>query len=181
MPERGRIGIHNRSHYENVLVCKVRPEYVLNEGIAGVDSLKDINASFWENRYESIRNFEKHINNNGTVILKFFLNVSKEEQKVRFLERIDQPLKNWKFSSSDIDEREKWDQYMSAYEDAINATTEEYAPWYVIPADKKWFTRIVISRIIVDTFKEMNMKLPTLSASEKARLEECRKRLIDEK
>ena len=181
LPERGRIGIHNRSHYENVLVCKVRPEYVLNEGIAGVDSLKDINAFFWKNRYESIRNFEKHINNNGTVILKFFLNVSKEEQKVRFLERIDQPLKNWKFSSTDIDEREKWDQYMSAYEDAINATTEEYAPWYVIPADKKWFTRIAVSRIIVDTFKEMNMKLPTLSASEKARLEECRKRLIDEK
>lgn len=181
LPEKGRIGIHNRSHYENVLVCKVHPEYILNEGIAGVDSLKDINAAFWNERYESIRNFEKHISRNGTVILKFFLNVSKEEQKKRFLERIDEPLKNWKFSSADIDEREKWDQYMTAYEEAINATTEDHAPWYVIPADKKWFTRIAISRIIVDTFKAMNMKLPELSDSEKSRLEECRKRLIDEK
>ncbi len=181
LPEKGRIGIHNRSHYENVLVCKVHPEYILNEGIAGVDSLKDINAAFWNERYESIRNFEKHISRNGTVILKFFLNVSKEEQKKRFLERIDEPLKNWKFSSADIDEREKWDQYMTAYEEAINATTEDHAPWYVIPADKKWFTRIAISKIIVDTFKAMNMKLPELSYSEKSRLEECRKRLIDEK
>ncbi|OYX95462.1 MAG: polyphosphate--nucleotide phosphotransferase, partial [Sphingobacteriia bacterium 35-40-5] len=181
LPERGRVGIHNRSHYENVLVCKVHPEYVLNEGIAGIESVKDINAAFWRDRYESIRNFEKHISRNGTVILKFFLNVSKEEQKKRFLERIDQPLKNWKFSSGDIDERAKWDQYMSAYEEAISATTEEHAPWYVIPADKKWFTRIAISRIIVDTFKAMNMQLPELSESEKARLEECRKRLIDEK
>jgi len=181
LPERGRVGIHHRSHYENVLICKVHPEYVLNEGISGVDSLKDVNATFWEMRYESIRDFEKHISRNGTVILKFFLNVSKEEQKKRFLERIDEPLKNWKFSSADIDEREKWDQYMSAYEDAIKATTEDHAPWYVIPADKKWFTRIAISRIIVDTFKDMNMKLPELSESEKARLEECRKRLMEEK
>jgi len=180
LPERGRVGIHNRSHYENVLVCKVRPEYVLNEGIAGIDSLENINASFWKSRYESIRNFEKHISQNGTVILKFFLNVSKKEQKKRFLERIDDPLKNWKFSSADIDERQKWDQYMKVYEEAINATTEEHAPWYVIPADKKWFTRIAISKIIVETFKEMNMKLPELPESEKAMLQECRKRLIDE-
>jgi PPK2 family polyphosphate:nucleotide phosphotransferase len=181
LPERGRIGIHNRSHYENVLVCKVHPEYVLNEGIAGIESVKDINAAFWKGRYESIRSFEKHISRNGTVILKFFLNVSKEEQKKRFLERIDEPLKNWKFSSADIDEREKWDQYMNAYEEAIKATTEDHAPWFVIPADKKWFTRIAVSKIIVDTFKAMNMKLPELLESEKSRLEECRKRLIDEK
>lgn len=181
LPERGRIGIHNRSHYENVLVCKVHPEYVLNEGIAGINSVNDIYASFWKDRYESIRNFEKHVYKNGTIILKFFLNVSKEEQKKRFLERIDEPLKNWKFSSSDIDEREKWDQYMTSYEDAINATTEDYAPWFVIPADKKWFTRIAISKIIVDAFKEMKMKMPELSETEKARLEDCRKRLIDEK
>lgn len=180
LPERGRVGIHNRSHYENVLVCKVHPEYVLNEGIAGIDSLKNINASFWKGRYESIRNFEKHVSQNGTVILKFFLNVSKKEQKKRFLERIDDPLKNWKFSSADIDERQKWDQYMKAYEEAINATTEDHAPWFVIPADKKWFTRIAISKIIVETFKGMNMKLPELPDSEKAMLQECRKRLIDE-
>jgi PPK2 family polyphosphate:nucleotide phosphotransferase len=180
LPEKGRVGIHNRSHYENVLICKVHPEYVLNERIAGIESLDDINVSFWENRYQSIRNFERHISQNGTVILKFFLNVSKKEQKKRFLERIDDPLKNWKFSSADIDERQKWDQYMQTYEEAINATTEEHAPWYVIPADKKWFTRIAISRIIVETFKEMNMRLPELADSEKAMLQECRKRLIDE-
>ncbi|MFA6945627.1 MAG: polyphosphate kinase 2 family protein [Pedobacter sp.] len=181
LPEKGRIGIHNRSHYENVLVCKVHPEYVLNEGIMGLSTAKDINTAFWKKRYESIRNFEKHISNNGTVIIKFFLNVSKEEQKRRFLERIDEPLKNWKFSSGDIEEREKWAQYMSAYEDAINATTEVYAPWYVIPADKKWFTRIAISKIIVNTFREMKMELPELSDAEKAKLEECRNRLINEK
>ncbi len=181
LPEKGRIGIHNRSHYESVLVCKVHPEFVLNEGIAGISALNDINEEFWKERYESIRNFEKHISKNGTVIIKFFLNVSKEEQKKRFLERIDEPLKNWKFSSGDIDERGKWNDYMAAYEQAINETSEEYSRWYVIPADKKWFTRIAISKIIVNTFKEMNMKLPELSESEKARLEECRTRLLNEK
>ena len=178
LPERGRIGIHNRSHYENVLVCKVHPEYVLNEGFLAADS---IDADFWEKRYESIRNFEKHISNNGTMIIKFFLNVSKNEQKKRFLERIDQPNKNWKFSSSDIDERALWDEYMQVYEEAINATSEDHAPWYIIPADKKWFTRIAISRIIIDTFKSMKLKQPELSDSEKLMLEECRERLLNEK
>ena len=178
LPERGRIGIHNRSHYENVLVCKVHPEYVLNEGFIAADS---IDADFWNERYESIRNFEKHISNNGTVIIKFFLNVSKNEQKKRFLERIDQPNKNWKFSSADIDERALWDEYMKVYEEAINATSEDYAPWYIIPADKKWFTRIAISRIIIDTFKSMKFKQPELSDSEKLKLEECRERLLNEK
>lgn len=181
LPEKGRIGIHNRSHYENVLVCKVHPEYVLNEGIVNISALEDISEDFWKQRYESIRNFEKHISSNGTVIIKFFLNVSKEEQKERFLKRIDEPLKNWKFSSGDIDERARWDDYMAVYEEAINETNEEYSPWYVIPADKKWFTRIAISKIIVNTFKAMNMKLPELSESEKAKLEECRQRLINEK
>ena len=178
LPERGRIGIHNRSHYENVLVCKVHPEYVLNEGFIAADS---IDANFWKERYNSIRDFEKHISNNGTVIIKFFLNVSKKEQKKRFLERIDQPNKNWKFSSADIDERALWDEYMKVYEEAINATSEDYAPWYIIPADKKWFTRIAISRIIIDTFKSMKFKQPELSDSEKLKLEECRKRLLNEK
>lgn len=181
LPEKGRIGIHNRSHYENVLVCKVHPEYVLNEGIAGIDTLENINDKFWENRFESIRNFEKHISINGTVIIKFFLNVSKEEQKERFLDRINEPLKNWKFSSGDIDERERWDEYMMAYEEAINASSKDHAPWYVIPADKKWFARIAISEIIVNTLKEMKMQMPVLSDSEKAKLDECKKRLLDEK
>jgi len=181
LPEKGRIGIHNRSHYENVLVCKVHPEYVLNEGIAKVSKLEDIDEEFWNERYESIRNFEKHISNNGTVIIKFFLNVSKDEQKERFLDRINEPLKNWKFSSGDIEERKRWDEYMSAYETAINETSEEFSPWYVIPADKKWFTRIAVSRIIINTLKGMDMKLPELSESEKSRLEDCRIHLMNEK
>jgi PPK2 family polyphosphate:nucleotide phosphotransferase len=180
LPEKGRIGIHNRSHYENVLICKVHPEYVLNEGIAGIENLENINASFWKSRYESIRNFERHISQNGTIILKFFLNVSKKEQKKRFLERIDDPSKNWKFSSADIDERQKWDQYMKVYEEAINATSEAHAPWYVIPADKKWFTRIAISKIIIDTFKSMQLQLPELSVTEKLKLKDCRNSLLNE-
>jgi PPK2 family polyphosphate:nucleotide phosphotransferase len=178
LPERGRIGIHNRSHYENVLVCKVHPEYILNEGNVGLES---IDTDFWKGRYNSIRDFEKHISANGTVIIKFFLNVSKKEQKKRFLERIDLPNKNWKFSSADIDERALWDEYMKVYEEAINATSEDHAPWYIIPADKKWFTRIAISRIIIDTFKSMKLKHPVLSDSEKLKLEECRERLLNEK
>lgn len=180
LPEKGRVGIHNRSHYESVLICRVHPEYVLNEGIAGIENLENINASFWKSRYESIRNFERHISQNGIVILKFFLNVSKKEQKKRFLARIDDPSKNWKFSSADIVEREKWDQYMKVYEEAINATSEAHAPWYVIPADKKWFTRIAISKIIIDTFKSMQLQLPELSVSEKLKLEDCRNSLLNE-
>lgn len=178
LPERGRIGIHNRSHYENVLVCKVHPENVLKEGHVMAES---INVDFWNERYESIRNFERHIAKNGTVIIKFFLNVSKKEQKKRFLERIDQPNKNWKFSAADIEERVLWDEYMRAYEEAINATSEEHAPWYIIPADKKWFTRIAISKIIIDTFKSMKLKQPKLSEFESLKLEECRKALLNEK
>lgn len=178
LPERGRIGIHNRSHYENVLVCKVHPEYIFKEQIATVSSLEDIDEKFWKDRYDSIRDFERHINRNGTVILKFFLNVSKEEQKERFLERIDEPLKHWKFSSADIDERQKWDEYMKAYEQAINETSAEYAPWYIIPADKKWFTRIAVTQIIVDTLKAINLDLPELEDSEITRLKEYRERLL---
>ena len=181
LPERGRIGIHNRSHYENVLVCKVHPQYIFNERIASVSLPGDINEKFWEKRYESIRDFEKHISRNGTIIIKFFLNVSKEEQKERFLARIDEPLKNWKFSSSDIDEREKWDEYMGAYEKAINETSEVYSPWYVIPADKKWFAHIAISKIIINTLKSLDLQLPDLADSEKAKLQDCKKRLLEEK
>lgn len=180
LPERGRIGIHNRSHYENVLVCKVHPKYILNERIAGISSVDDIGADFWKDRYQSINDFERHLVNNGTVILKFFLNVSKEEQKKRFLERIDQPDKHWKFSSGDLDERMKWDEYMKAYEDAINATAHEHAPWYVIPADKKWFTRIAISTIINEALKRMDLETPSLPQSEMVKLQEYKKRLLDE-
>lgn len=177
LPEKGRIGIHNRSHYENVLICKVHPELVLKEGVGNYHSVDDLEKDFWKNRYESIRDFEKHLQRNGTVILKFFLNVSREEQKERFLERIDNPLKNWKFSSFDIDERGFWASYMNAYEEAIAETATELSPWYIIPADKKWFTRIAISKIIVDTLKAMDLKLPELSDDEKAKLTESKEKL----
>lgn len=179
MPERGRIGIHNRSHYENVLICKVHPEYILNERIAGIRSVEEIDKKFWDTRYESIRNFEKHLSANGTVIIKFFLNVSPDEQKKRFLERIDDPLKHWKFSVADIEERQKWDDYMKAYQDALRETSQDHAPWYIIPADKKWFTRIAVSRIIVDTLNTLKLDPPELDEDERVRLLECRKRLID--
>ncbi|HUH33659.1 MAG TPA: polyphosphate kinase 2 family protein [Daejeonella sp.] len=177
LPEKGRIGIHNRSHYENVLICKVHPELILKEGVRDYTSVESLDNKFWENRYQSIVDFERHLYLNGTVIIKFYLNLSKEEQKERFLERIDDPLKNWKFSSFDVEESSHWDDYMKVYEEAISSTATENAPWYVVPADKKWFTRIAISKIIVDTLKSLNLKMPELSADEKAKLEESRKRL----
>ncbi|ASU35037.1 polyphosphate kinase 2 family protein [Mucilaginibacter xinganensis] len=171
IPESGRIGIHNRSHYENVLVTKVHPELLLKEHLPGINNVKKIDKAFWERRYESIRDFEKHLSENGTVIIKFFLNLSKEEQKKRFLKRIDNPKKNWKFSSGDIEERKYWDKYMSAYEKAIKETATEQSPWYIVPADKKWFTRIVISTIIVETLKKQDLQFPVLPKEEKAKLD----------
>ena len=177
LPGYGRIGVHNRSHYENVLITRVHPELLLKEKLPGVKTVKDVDKKFWKNRYESIRNFEKHLSDNGTVIIKFFLNVSKKEQKERFLERIDNPEKNWKFSAADIVERECWDDYMEAYEKAIQETATEQCPWYVIPADKKWFTRIAISTIILDTLKGLKLKYPVLPKKEKKKLEEAKKLL----
>jgi PPK2 family polyphosphate:nucleotide phosphotransferase len=180
LPERGRIGIHNRSHYENVLIAKVHPELVLKENLPGIDAIKHINHQFWEKRYESIRSFEDHLTSNGTVIIKFFLHLSKEEQKDRFLKRIDDPKKNWKFSADDIEERRYWDDYMNAYEKAIKETATKKCPWYVIPADKKWFTRITISSIILETLKDLKLTYPTLSKEEKAKLDESKKLLDGE-
>ena len=177
LPERGRIGIHNRSHYENVLISKVHPELLLNERLPGIDSVKDADHHFWAKRYESVRSFENHLTTNGTVIIKFFLNVSKKEQKERFLERIDDPKKNWKFSSADIEERQRWDYYMDAYEKAIKETATKDCPWYIVPADKKWFTRIAISSIILETLKDLKLKYPILPKEEKRKLEESKKRL----
>ncbi|WP_406826781.1 polyphosphate kinase 2 family protein [Pedobacter sp. KACC 23697] len=180
LPERGRIGIHNRSHYENVLVCKVHPEYILSENIPGFDDVKKINKSFWQQRYKSIKNFEEHLTDNGTVILKFFLHVSRDEQKKRFLERIDDSTKNWKFSSGDIKERALWDEYMDAYEDAINETSTSASPWHIIPADKKWFARLSISEIIEDKLKSLDLKFPVLDEEEEAKLGEARRILLSE-
>ncbi|MFA4868515.1 MAG: polyphosphate kinase 2 family protein [Pedobacter sp.] len=181
LPERGRVGIHNRSHYENVLVCKVHPEYVLNEKIPGYQDVKEVDKDFWKRRYESIRNFEKHISDNGTVIVKIFLHVSKEEQKQRFLDRIDDPSKNWKFSSGDIAERALWNDYMKAYEEAIAETSTESSPWYIIPADKKWYARLAISKILIETFKGLNLKFPELPKNELLKLDEIKQQLLDEK
>ena len=180
LPERGRIGIHNRSHYENVLVSKVHPEYVLKENIPAIKSVKDIDKKFWAHRYESIRAFENTLCENGTVIIKFFLHLSKDEQKERFLKRIDDPAKNWKFSSADIEEREHWKDYMKAYESAISATATEAAPWYIIPADKKWFSRIAISSVIVERLKALELKYPEVPQEEFDRLQESKKVLLEE-
>ncbi|MDR3694956.1 polyphosphate kinase 2 family protein [Mucilaginibacter sp.] len=178
LPEFGRIGVHNRSHYENVLITKVHPELLLKEKLPGIKDVEDVDKKFWKRRYESIRSFEKHLTDNGTVIIKFFLNVSKEEQRQRFLQRIDDPEKNWKFSASDVYEREFWDDYMKAYEKAIKETSTESCPWYVLPADKKWFTRVAISTIILDTLKGLKLKYPVLPKEEKAKLEEAKKLLM---
>lgn len=180
LPERGMIGIHNRSHYENVLVCKVHPEYILSEKIPGYTDVKNIDKSFWKKRYESIRNFERHLTDNGTVIIKIFLYVSKEEQKQRFLDRINDPAKNWKFSSADIKERALWKDYMQAYEEVIEETSTEKSPWYVIPADKKWYARLVISEILADTFKKMNLKYPVLEKEEAQKLADIKAQLENE-
>lgn len=180
LPEKGRVGIHNRSHYENVLVCKVHPEYVLNERIPGYQDVKKIDNEFWKKRYESIRNFEQHLNNTGTVIIKIFLYVSKEEQKQRFLDRINDPSKNWKFSSGDIEERKLWKQYMTAYEEAITATSTEGAPWYIIPADQKWYARLAISHLLAETFKNLSLKFPVLAKEEAEKLDEIKTQLLNE-
>ena len=175
LPERGRIGIHNRSHYENVLITKVHPELILKENIPGITDVKDISKKFWEQRYASIHDFEKHLNSNGTVIIKFFLHLSKKEQKERFLKRIEDPEKNWKFAVDDLKERERWDDYMEAYEAAIKATTTDNSPWYVVPADKKWFTRIAISTIILQTLKDLKLSFPVMPKEEAEKLEEARR------
>ena len=178
LPQFGRIGVHNRSHYENVLVTKVHPELLLQEKLPGLKSVEDADKKFWGHRYESIRAFEKHLHRNGTIIIKFFLHVSKEEQKERFLDRIDDPEKNWKFSSSDIYERKYWDDYMKAYEKAIRETATGDCPWYIVPADKKWFTRGAVSAIILETLKGLKLNYPVLPKGEKEKLEEAKKVLM---
>ena len=154
LPERGRIGIFNRSYYEEVLVVRVHPEYLKGQRLSEPIDLKTI----WRDRFESINAFEQHMARNGTVILKFFLNVSKAEQKARFLERLDEPEKNWKFSLGDVKERDHWDEYMAAYEDMIQHTSTEHAPWHVIPADHKWFTRLAVAAAIEERMSGLKLK-----------------------
>lgn len=181
LPARGEIGIFNRSHYENVLVTRVHPEYILNENIPDVKSIKDIDQKFWEKRFKQINRFEKTLAENGTIILKFFLYLSKEEQKNRFLQRIDDPSKNWKFSSADATERQYWDEYMKAYEEMLSATSTEYAPWFVLPADDKWFTRLCLGGILYDQFEKLKINYPQVSDAQKAELLKVKDQLIKEK
>jgi len=177
LPERGRIGIFNRSYYEEVLIVRVHPELLELQNLPGGKR----GRSFWEARYEDINNFEKHLARNGTIILKFFLNVSKKEQKRRFLERLDRPEKNWKFSAADLGERAFWDDYVEAYEDALNATSNDWAPWFVVPADRKWVTRAVVAAILVSTLRSLDLKYPKITGEQLDHLEQARRKLEKEK
>lgn len=178
LPERGKFGVFNRTHYENVLVTRVHPEYILGENLPHVNSLDDIDAEFWDKRFDQINNFEKTIQQNGTIILKFFLNLSKDEQKNRQLRRLDKPEKNWKFSPGDLDERELWDEYQKYYEDAINRTSKPHAPWYIIPSDDKKAARVIVAEIMLQELKKYkNIKEPELPDSIKAKISEYRERL----
>lgn len=181
LPRRGEIGIFNRSHYENVLVTRVHPELILKENLPGINTVDDIDKKFWKHRFEQINRFEKNLTENGTVVLKFFLHVSKDEQKKRFLERIDNPKKNWKFSLSDIKERGHWDEYQKAYEDAITHTSTEHAPWYIIPADDKWFLRLAAGLIMYNAFEKLQLTYPKLSRAGKAELLKAREELVSGK
>jgi PPK2 family polyphosphate:nucleotide phosphotransferase len=177
LPERGRIGIFNRSHYEEVLVVRVHPELLEAQRLPPEPNGKRL----WKRRFEDINNFEKYLARNGIVILKFFLNLSKAEQRRRLLARIDTPEKNWKFSVNDVKERGYWDDYMSAYEDALNQTSTEWAPWHVVPADHKWFTRAVVADIIVTKLKSLDLRYPKVSEDGRRQLSKARKLLRSEK
>jgi PPK2 family polyphosphate:nucleotide phosphotransferase len=176
-PERGRIGIFNRSYYEEVLVVRVHPEILQNQSLP--DEVKN-DKNIWKKRFEQIRNFESNLAENGIHVLKFYLNLSREEQKERFLARINTPEKNWKFSTGDVKERALWDEYMHAYEEAIAATSTEKAPWYVVPADKKWFTRVAVSEIIIEKLESLDLYYPQVSDEHRQNLQEAKKMLEDE-
>jgi PPK2 family polyphosphate:nucleotide phosphotransferase len=175
LPERGRIGIFNRSYYEEVLIARVHPEILRGEGLPG--TLSDENT-VWRGRYRSIVDLESHLDRNGTRIIKFFLHLSKEEQRRRFLDRIDRPAKNWKFSLADIEERKYWNRYMRAYEKCLAATSTEHAPWYVVPADDKQNARLIVSRIVLDTFETLALSYPKSSSARRRELAALRKQLL---
>jgi PPK2 family polyphosphate:nucleotide phosphotransferase len=177
LPERGRIGIFNRSYYEEVLIVRVHPEILQAEGVAGGAAEAD---DVWRHRYDSINNFERHLHRNGTRIVKFFLHLSKEEQRQRFLARIEEPHKNWKFSAADIQERAFWDDYIGAYEACLNATSTRHAPWYVVPADDKHNARLIVSRVVVDTLTDMKLRYPKSDAARREELAAIRAMLLKE-
>ncbi|MBT8257619.1 MAG: polyphosphate kinase 2 family protein [Bacteroidia bacterium] len=181
LPERGKFGVFNRTHYENVLVTRVHPGYIMNENIPGVETVEDINGAFWDKRFEQINNFEKHIAENGTIIFKFFLHLSKDEQKFRLLRRLRKEEKNWKFSPGDLKERKLWDKYQDCYQDAINRTSKEHAPWFTIPADDKPSARYIVARILYDTLiKYEDIDEPELDPEVKANIALYRQQLESE-
>jgi PPK2 family polyphosphate:nucleotide phosphotransferase len=174
LPERGRIGIFNRSYYEEVLVVKVHPELIGQQRIPGAEAASN---KFWEHRYDDINEFELHLTRNGTAIVKFFLNISKDEQRERLLARINEPEKHWKFSAGDVAERGHWDDYMRAYEECIAATSSKSAPWYVIPANHKWVSRALVAAILTETIKSLDLKWPKVTDAQKKRIAECKRKL----
>ena len=176
LPKRGHIGIFNRSYYEEVLVVRIHREILENEKLPNPLVTKHI----WQDRFEDINGFERYLTRNGIAVVKFFLHLSEKEQKRRFLERLDKPEKNWKFSLADVKERKCWDAYQEAYEDMIRHTAKEHAPWYVVPADNKWFTRLVVAQAVVDQLKDMNLKYPKVTGDLKAALEQVRQQLENE-
>ena len=171
LPEKGKFSVFNRTHYENVLVTRVHPEYILFENLPGIEKVSDITTDFWDNRFESINNFEKHIARNGTIVLKFYLHLSKDEQRKRLLNRLEHAEDNWKFSVNDLKEREHWDDYMKYYEDAINKTSKDHAPWYIVPADDKEMSRYIVAKIIWETIQLLtDIKDPDLDPAVKANM-----------
>jgi PPK2 family polyphosphate:nucleotide phosphotransferase len=181
LPEQGQIVIFNRSHYENVLISKVHPKLLLAEILPGIDKKKEIDEKFWATRYEQINNFEKLVTQTGTHIVKFFLHISKEEQRERFLGRMENKEKHWKFSSTDIIERDYWEDYQKAYKDALKNTNTSYSPWYAIPADEKWFAHLLICRIIREKLEEMNPEFQPLPKEEEEFMVKAKKKLLKEK
>jgi PPK2 family polyphosphate:nucleotide phosphotransferase len=181
LPAKGKFGVFNRTHYENVLVTRVHPEYILGENIPGIDSVSDIDEKFWDRRYNDINDFERHIANNGTLIFKFFLHLSKEEQRLRLLRRLELKKKNWKFSPGDLKERLLWDHYQQCYEEAINKTSKSHAPWYIVPSDNKKAARTIVASILLEELKKYtDIKEPELDEKIKANLEEYKKQLENE-
>jgi len=179
LPERGKFSVFNRTHYENVLVTRVHPEYILSENLPNISSLDGVNEKFWERRFQEINNFEKHISNNGTIVFKFFLHISKEEQRLRLLRRLERPEKNWKFSAGDLKERALWDNYQSCYQDAINNTSSKNAPWYIIPSDNKKESRLILATILNERLNELKeVQEPVLSTEELQSLEIHRQELL---
>jgi PPK2 family polyphosphate:nucleotide phosphotransferase len=174
LPERGRIGIFNRSYYEETIAVRVHPEFLAAQKIPKECVTKNI----WDNRFQDIRAFERYLYRNGTVVLKFFLHVSKKEQQKRFLERLDNPDKNWKFSINDAKGRSFWDDYMDAFEETIRETATENSPWYVVPADNKWFTRVIVAAAIIDTLDSLKLEYPKVSSAKRKELAEAKRALL---